>query len=92
MRIDAYTQITQVYSTEKKNNIKQNIKTTKNDEVEISQQGRDYQIAKKAVADTSDVREDLVAKYKSEIQSGKYDVSANDFANKVIESYNKLML
>jgi negative regulator of flagellin synthesis FlgM len=92
MRIDAYTQITQVYSTEKKNNIKQNIKTTKNDEVEISQQGRDYQIAKKAVADTSDVREDLVAKYRSDIQSGKYDVSANDFANKVIDSYNKLML
>lgn len=92
MRIDAYTQITQVYNTEKKNNIKQNIKTNKNDEVEISQQGRDYQIAKKAVADTSDVREDVIAKYKSEIQSGTYDVSASDFANKVIESYNKLML
>lgn len=91
MRIEAYTQISQLYNTEKKNNVNQTIKTGKNDKVEISQQGRDYQIAKKAVADVSDVREELVAKYKSEIESGTYDVSGNNFANRVIDSYNKLM-
>lgn len=91
MRIDAYTQISQLYNTEKKNNVNQIIKTSKNDKVEISQQGRDYQIAKKAVTESSDVREDLVTKYKSEIESDTYDVSGNDFANRVIESYNKLM-
>ncbi|PXV90227.1 FlgM family anti-sigma-28 factor [Lachnotalea glycerini] len=92
MRIEAYNQISQVYNTEKANNIKQNMKASQNDKLEISQQARDYQIAKNAVAQTDDVREDLVAKYKAEIQSGEYEVSADDFANKVIESYNKLML
>jgi len=92
MRVEAYTHISQLYAAEKKSGIKQDIKTTKNDKVEISQQGRDYQIAKKAVAEVSDVREDLVTKYQSAIQSGSYDVSGSDFANKVIESYNKLML
>lgn len=91
MRIDAYTQISQLYNTEKTNKIKETGKTSKNDKVEISQQGRDYQVAKKAVAETSDIREDLVAKYKSEIESDEYNVNASDFANKVIESYNKLM-
>lgn len=91
MRIDAYAQISQLYNTEKKSRLKSVVKTSVNDKVEISQLGRDYQVAKKAVADTSDVREDLVAKYKSKIQSDEYEVSGSDFANKVIESYNKLM-
>lgn len=92
MRIEAYNQINQIYNTEKTNKLKQSVKTGSNDKVEISQKGRDYQIAKKAVADTADVREDLVEEYKDKIQSGNYNVSAGDFANKVIESYNKLML
>jgi negative regulator of flagellin synthesis FlgM len=91
MRIEAYNQISQIYNTEKTSNVKQNNKISKNDKLEISQQGRDYQIAKKAVADSADVREDLVAKYKAQIQSGEYNVSASDFASKVIESYNKHM-
>lgn len=91
MRIEAYNQINQIYGTEKANSIKQSIPAGKNDKLEISQQGFDYQIAKKAVADIEDVREELVNKVKSQIQSGSYDVSSDDFANKVIESYNKRM-
>ncbi len=91
MRIEAYSQINQLYNTEKKNNVTQTGKTSKNDQLEISQQGRDYQIAKKAVAESSDIREDLVTKYKSEIESGTYDVSESDFANRVIDNYNKMM-
>jgi negative regulator of flagellin synthesis FlgM len=91
MRIEAYSQISKLYNTEKKSNVSETSKTSKNDKVEISQQGRDYQIAKKAVTEASDVREDLVAKYKKEIQAGTYNVNDNDFANKVIDSYNKLM-
>lgn len=91
MRIEAYNQINQIYNPEKTNKLKQSVKTGSNDKVEISQKGRDYQIAKKAVADTADVREDLVEEYKAKLKSGNYNVSAGDFANKVIESYNKLM-
>lgn len=92
MRIEAYNQITQLYNTDKTSVVKQEAKTSNNDKLEISQFGRDFQIAKEAVAKTSDVREDLVSEYKTKIQSGEYDVSGEDFANKVIESYNKLML
>jgi negative regulator of flagellin synthesis FlgM len=91
MRIEAFNQINQIYSSEKANNIKQSIPAGKNDKLEISQLGLDYQIAKKAVADSNDVREELVNKVKSQIQSGSYSVNADDFANKVIDSYNKLM-
>ncbi|MFA9377109.1 MAG: flagellar biosynthesis anti-sigma factor FlgM [Lachnotalea sp.] len=89
MRIEAYTQLSKLYNTEKTNNIKQDIKTSKNDKIEISQQGLDYQVAKKAVAESIDVRDGLVNQYKSAIQAGEYSISAKEFANKVIESYNK---
>lgn len=91
MRIEAYSQINQRYSSEKASTIKQNTPSGKNDKFEISQQARDYQVAKKVVADSTDIREDLVEKIKSQVKAGTYQVSADDFASKVIESYNKLM-
>lgn len=91
MRIEAYSQISQLYKAEKTKALKAAGKANKNDKVEISQIGRDYQIAKNAVAQSEDVREDLVSEYKKRIQSGEYNVSAKDFAEKVIEKYNSMM-
>ncbi|WP_099469209.1 flagellar biosynthesis anti-sigma factor FlgM [Konateibacter massiliensis] len=91
MRIEAYNQISQIYNTEKTKNVQQTAPKGKNDQLEISQKGLDYQIAKKAVAEADDVREELVNNIKSQIQSGDYNVSADDFASKVIASYEKLM-
>ena len=56
--------------------------------MQISQAGRDYQVAKQAVAESSDIREDKVAQLKAEIASGSYKVEAGDFAAKLIEKYN----
>lgn len=58
------------------------------DEVQISSFGRDYQIAKQAVAEASDIREDRVAELKASVNSGNYSVSVNDFAKKLLEKYN----
>ncbi len=91
MRIESYHKINKLYTSEKTSGVKQNIATSKNDKLEISQTALDYQIAKKAVSEIEDVREELVSKVKNKIESGNYNVSADDFANKVIESYNKLM-
>ena len=55
------------------------------DEVSISQSGRDYHVAKKAVAEASDVREDRIAKIKARIDAGTYSVNPEDFANKLLE-------
>ena len=59
MRVEAYNQVAQLYNREKTQKV-QNTKqmSTGRDEVQISSMGRDYQIAKQAVADASDIRED----------------------------------
>ena len=62
--------------------------STGRDEVQISSMGRDYQIAKQAVADASDIREDKVSQLKSMIDAGTYSVEPGDFASKLLEKYN----
>lgn len=88
MRIEAYNQVAQIY---KANKIAGTAKTAKagasRDEVQISSFGRDYQIAKQAVADASDIREDKVAELAAKVNSDSYDVSIDDFADKLLEKY-----
>lgn len=87
MRIDAYNQITQIYQASKPQATAKKSAVMGSDKLEISQFGKDFQIAKQAVAAASDVREDKVAQMKSRIESGNYDVSADDFAAKLAEKY-----
>lgn len=93
MRIEAYNQVAQLY---KANQLAKTAKTDKTgaarDEVQISSFGRDYQIAKQAVAEASDIREEKVAGIAAKINSGNYEVSADDFAGKLLEKYNSFML
>ena len=88
MRIDAYNQISQIYQTSKKTSVSKASRTHGSDKVEISQFGKDYNIAKQAVAQAPDIREDKVAEMKAEIAAGKYDVSADELAAKLAEKYN----
>lgn len=92
MRVEAYNQVAQLYNREKTQKV-QNTKqmSTGRDEVQISSMGRDYPIAKQAVADASDIREDRVAQLKERLDSGNYNVDMNDFANKLLEKYNALV-
>lgn len=92
MRVEAYNQVAQLYNTEKAAKA-QNTKAAGNtgrDEVQISSFGRDYQIAKQAVAEAADVRADRVAELKERVNSGNYDVSIDGFASKLLEKYNTL--
>ena len=89
MRIDAYNQVAQLYGIQK------SVKTQKaqnaagpRDQVSISQAGRDYQVAKSAVSEASDIREDKVAQLKSMVDAGTYSVEPGDFASKLLEKYN----
>lgn len=91
MRIEAYNQVAQLYQGSKTaNKQKSNGVYAGRDKVTISQAGYDYQIVRKAVAETSDVREDKVAQLKARIESGSYKVDAGDFASKLLEKYNAL--
>lgn len=88
MRIETYNQIASVYKTNGtvKSQKTQGVNAGK-DQVQISQIGRDYQIAKQAVAEASDIREDKVADLKAKIQSGSYDVDSGDFASVLLQKY-----
>ena len=88
MRIEAYNQVAQLYETNKTSNSRAAATTSMGrDEVQISSFGRDYQIAKKAVAEASDIREDKVAEMKSKYESNDYQVDTRDFASKLLEKY-----
>lgn len=92
MRIDGLQKVAQLYgSTSVKQAEKKKVETAK-DNLQISQAGRDYQIAMKAVSEAPDVREDLVADIKGRVEAGTYNVSAEAFAEKVIARYNQMML
>lgn len=92
MRIEAYNQVAQLYNKNKTVKAQEtNSASVARDEVQISSFGRDYQIAKQAVAEASDIREDRVAQLKESVNSGNYNVDVNDFANRLLQKYNALV-
>ncbi len=90
MRVDTLSQIAQVYQPPKatKTNKTSGLQSMGRDQVQISSAGRDFQIAKQAVAEASDIREDKVAEVKSQINSGNYNVDTEDFASVLLNAYN----
>ena len=91
MRIDGIQKVAQLYSSNNVSKTEKKRVDDNKDRLQISQAGRDYQIAKKAVAEAPDIREELVADIKSRVEAGTYEVSGDAFAQKVIERYNQLM-
>ena len=89
MRIEAYNQVAALYKANKttKTQSAKGIAMGR-DEVQISSFGRDFQIAKQAVAEASDIREEKVSELKTRVQSGNYSVDSGDFASKLLEKYN----
>ena len=90
MRIDAYNQIAQLYGVQKTYNTQKSGKAASmgSDQLSISSAGYSHQVAKTAVSEASDVREDKIAKLKAQIQAGTYSVDPELFANKLLENYN----
>lgn len=90
MRINAYTQVQQMYGTKKTGNIKSKSNASFSDQLQISSVGKDIQSAKQAVAGASDIREDVTAPIKAKIQAGTYDVSAESFADRLMQKYEEM--
>ncbi len=88
MRIEAYTQVQQLYNTNKAAKTTKAGNTSRKDAVEISSIGKDIQTAKKAVNDSADIREDVTAPIKASINAGTYSVSGESFAEKLLAKYN----
>lgn len=87
MRVDAYSRINSIFGVNGKTKTASVSKSGARDKVEISGLGRDMQIAKQAVSESSDIREERVAEVKEQIDKGTYGVSGDAFAEKIIAKY-----
>ena len=83
MRIDAYMQVSQLYNTNKPKRTNNVGKSSSSDTLEISNFGKEYQIAKQATKGASDVREDKIADIQKRMAAGNYPVSIEDVADKL---------
>lgn len=90
MRIEAYTQVQQLYNTKKTSKALKAQSTSASDEIQISSLGKDFQSAKAALDASSDIREDLVAPIKAAVQNGTYNVSGESFAERLLQKYEEI--
>lgn len=90
MRIEAYTQVQQVYGAKKNAKTLKAAKNATSDKIQISSIGKDIQIAKNAVAAADDVRSELTAPIKAGIANGSYQVSGESFAEKLMKQYEEI--
>lgn len=92
MRIDAYNQIQQIYGSTsiKKTEEKKTSNVSFKDQLLLSATAKDAQVARQALANTPDVREEVIAPIKEQIDNGTYEVDTDDFAGKLLEKYSGL--
>jgi len=87
MRIDAFNKINELYKTSSVKNTSKTKGTSFSDTLEISQTGKDYQVAKQVIARTPDVREDKINEIKRRMEAGTYNVTIQDVADRMEEQY-----
>lgn len=90
MRIEAYTQVQQIYQTKTAAKAEKTAKGGFADQVQISSMGKDIQNAKAAVASAADIRENVTAPIKAALQNGTYEVKEESFAAKLYEKYQEM--
>ena len=90
MRIEAYSQVQQMYQTKKANKAQQSASASCSDKVQISSLGKDFQTAKAAVAASPDVRAELTDSIKVKGQNGTYEVDNGTFAEKLLQKYEEM--
>lgn len=85
MRIDALNKISEIYKAGSTKSTEKTKKSSFSDMLEISQTGKDYQIAKQIVARTPDIRETKVNDIKARMEAGTYNVTIENVADKLVE-------
>lgn len=85
MRIDAYMQVNQLYNAGKPRSSAKSSRPDSTDSLEISSIGKDYQVARKAVSDNSDIREEKVQDIMDRMKAGTYNVSLEAVADKLAD-------
>lgn len=88
MRIDAMNQVSQIYQANRTKKVSNDNKMSFADTLELSQAGKDLQIAKAAVAGVPAVREDRIAAIKEAMENGTWSVSDDELAEKMLDSFD----
>lgn len=93
MRIDAFSQMQQMYNISKPTGQTRGAagNVSFKDKLNISETGKDLQVAKEAVQAAPDVRMDKVNYYKDLIANGSYSVDSEDFADKMLEKFSQTL-
>lgn len=55
------------------------------DSINLSDDAKDFQTTLKSLSNTDDIREDKVNSILQKIQSGNYNISAEDIANRIMQ-------
>ena len=88
MRItDSVPQVTGIYTNDKRVSRVENINRAEGikDNVKISEVGKDFAIAQKAMRDIPDVRQDKIDEVKAKMENGAIkNVKVNDIAEKIM--------
>lgn len=87
MRIDAYNKVSQLYQSAGTKKTNKTNSATTSDRYEVSEAGKFYQIAKKAVAAAPDIREDKVNDIKNRLASGTYNLNSEEIASALVDRY-----
>ncbi|MBD5550124.1 MAG: flagellar biosynthesis anti-sigma factor FlgM [Lachnospiraceae bacterium] len=90
MKINPYIQVQQMYNTKKPGTVKKAGTVGRADNVVISNIGREIQVAKQAVANAPDIREDVTEPIRAAVNSGTYEVSGESFADKLMKAAGKI--
>lgn len=87
MRIDAFNKISEMYKASSVKNTEKAKGKSFSDTLEISQTGKDYQVAKQIVARTPDIRETKVNDIKQRMETGAYNITNEQVADKIVDDY-----
>lgn len=85
MRVDAYNKVNQLYQATLAKKSTKIGKSDCSDKLEISQIGKDIHVAKQAVQNAPDIRQEKVKAIETALASGTYNVSLNEVADKIID-------
>jgi negative regulator of flagellin synthesis FlgM len=87
MRIDAFNKVSELYKTSSVKSTTKAKDSSFSDSLEISQTGKDYQVAKQIVARTPDIRDTKVNDIKQRMEAGTYNINIEDVADKLIDNF-----
>lgn len=91
MRVEAMSQVAQIYKSNQTQGVNKTQKSNARDEVHISEAGKDFQIAKKALQEVPDVRQEKIAMIKSSMEAGTYKVDSDSLADKLLKKYKDVL-